>query len=63
MGKVGKKKRSDAKKEVKRRRKSANYLRYGLKRVTKVNDKRRADTVRTKQEAGLIETLLQHRPA
>lgn len=31
MGKVGKKKRSDAKKEVKRRRKSANYLRYGPK--------------------------------
>lgn len=31
MGKVGKKKRSDAKKEVKRRRKQANYLRYGPK--------------------------------
>jgi hypothetical protein len=31
MGKVGKKKRSDAKREVKRRRKAANYLRYGPK--------------------------------
>jgi len=31
MGKVGKKKRSDAKKEVKKRKKLANYLRCGPK--------------------------------